>query len=173
MGNARDTDVSVFRKWISKSDDEPGTAKPTLDNLPWDNAGPEALEVYQQFVDEDVEYAGKWKTLGIKLVGGDFLEQAFDSFNQCKELLSHEKSFEYITSLIWQGHIYDIWQERQQALQKYKEALDVVDQYKDNQLDFDIEKLVFVRHDQWGVVINYKWLNDRFETPFTKEMIGK
>jgi tetratricopeptide (TPR) repeat protein len=173
MGNARDTDVSVFRKWISKSDDEPGTEKATLDNLPWDNAGPEALEVYQQFVDEDVEYAGKWNTLGIKLVGGDFLEQAFDSFNQCKELLSHKESFEYITSLIWQGHIYDIWQERQQALQKYREALDVVDQYKNNQLDFDIEKVCFVRHDQWGIIINYKWLKERLETPFTREMIGK
>jgi len=173
MGNARDTDISVFKKCISKSEEQTEPSKPTLDSLPWDNAGPEALEVYQQFIDEDVEYAGKWNKLGIKLIGGNFLEQAFDSFNRCKELLSHKESFEYITSLIWQGHIYDIWQDRQQALQKYREALDVVDQYKDNQLDFDIEKVFFVRHDQWGIVINYKWLKERLETPFTKEMMGK
>jgi len=173
MGNARDTDVSVFKKWITKSDSQSKTDKPTLDNLPWDNAGPEALDVYQEFIDNNVEYTGKWFVLGIKLVGGGYWQQAFDAFRRCESLHTNPESRQYLCSLIWQGHIYDLWDKRNEALQKYKAVLDVLDLYKDNMLNLDIEKYLLVRHDQWGIVLNYKWVKERLREPFTKEMIGK
>ena len=173
MGNARDTDVSVFKKYIAKSGEQPEPSKPTLDSLPWKNAGPEALEVYKESVANDSEYIGPWFTLGIKLVGGGYWKEAFDCFRRCQQLHTHKDSERYISSLIWQGHIYDAWDKREQALQKYNAALDVLDQYKDTHTGVKIEDYILMRHDQWGIVLNYKWVKDRLETPFTKEMIGK
>jgi tetratricopeptide (TPR) repeat protein len=160
MGNAKDTDVSVFKKWITKSEDKAKSDKPTLDSLPWNNAGPEILEIYQEFLNEKNEYIGPWFTLGIKLVGSGYWEQAFDCFTRCEKLHTHKDSERYISSLIWQGHIYDIWGEREKAVAKYKEALGV-------------EGFNYMRHDQWGIVLNYEWVKQRLEKPFTKEMIGK
>jgi hypothetical protein len=62
--------------------------------------------------------------------------------------------------LIWQGHIYDVWGKREEAIDKYKQALKV-------------ENFEDMRHDQWGIVLNYEWVRQRLETPFTKEMVGK
>jgi tetratricopeptide (TPR) repeat protein len=173
MGDGRDTDVSGFKEWLPGYEEQGEAQEPALDNLPWDGAGPEALEVYQEFVDENVEYVGQWQTLGIKLVGSGFWEQAFDCFQRCEKLLSHKESAEWLTASIWQGHIYDVWGQRDQALVKYEAALDVLQQYRVNNAALDIVNYSWVRHDQWGIVLSYKWIKERMEEPFTKEMIGK
>lgn len=173
MGNGRDTDVSVFKEWLPGYEEQGEEQEPTLDNLSWEDAGPEALEVYQQFVDENVEYVGQWQTLGIKLVGGGFWKEAFDCFVRCEKLLSHEESSEWLTASIWQGHIYDVWGKRDQALAKYEAALNVLKEYKNNNTALDIENYSWMRHDQWGIVLNYEWARDRLKEPFTQEMVAK
>ena len=173
MGNAQDTDVSVFRKWLSGYEEQKASSKSTLDSLPWNNAGPEALEVYKELVAKDSEYIEPWFTLGIKLFGSGYWQEAFDCFQRCERLHSHKDTERYISSLIWQGHIYDIRGQRDLALQKYNSALDILDEYKNNNPGIKIEDYILVRHDQWGIVLNYKWIKERLETSFTREMIGK
>ena len=173
MGNPRDTDVSVFKEWLPGYEEQQEAQGPALDNLPWEGAGSEALEVYQEFVDEDVEYVGQWQTLGIKLVGGGFWKEAFDCFVRSEKLLTHKESSEWLTASIWQGHIYDIWGKRDKALAKYEAALDVLQQYRNNNTALDIENYSWMRHDQWGIVLSYKWIKARIEDPFTKEMVSK
>jgi len=168
MGNARDTDVSVFRKHIPEIQ---GQVK--LEALPWDNAGPAAIEVYKQFAAEEVKYPGQWFTLGIKLIGGNHWDQAFDCFQRCERLLTDKENHYYLSSLIWQGHVLDVLGKRDEAVGKYKAALSILDKYTKAKVVLKIEDYAIMRHDQWGIVLNYKWVRARLTEPFTNEMLGK
>ncbi len=101
---------------------------------------------------------GGWAILGLKLVGGGYWDEALDTFERSYNL-SDSANWEF-TSLVWQGHIYDIRGERDEAIRKYEQALEV-------------EDFRYMRHDQWGIVLNYEWVRDRLKEPFTKEMVGK
>ncbi len=170
--------IVLTRKWVENRLQEPFTEDmlqinaPTkemtklqerFDALPWDNGGPEVLALYEECInDEEIvqrtDIGAGWARLGIKLVGAGYWDEAFDAFSRCYNL---EYDPVYIfTALAWQGHIYDIWGNREEAVTKYEQALKVK--------GFD-----FMRHDQWGIVLHYKWVKERLEIPFTKEMIGK
>lgn len=131
-----------------------------LDAVAWEDANSEAIELYKEFVAEKNTSPPNWCVLGIKLIGGGYWEQAFDCFKRCENLHNEPEGIYYFTALVWQGHIYDIWNQREQAIDKYEDALKV-------------EGFDKMRHDQWDIVLNYKWVKERLEVPFTKEMIGK
>jgi len=162
--------IVLTRKWVERRLEEPFTEEmlqapqrvsefnERLKILPWDKAGPEAVALYTEFADANVTVGAGWGVLGLKLVGGGYWDEAFDAFSRSCNL-ENDQVFIF-TALVWQGHIYDIWSQREEALSKYEQAL-------------KIEKFDYMRHDQWGIVLNYKWVKDRLETPFTREMIGR
>ncbi|MHC4444018.1 MAG: hypothetical protein ACYTF1_06370 [Planctomycetota bacterium] len=111
--------------------------------------------------------------MGIKLVSGGYWKEAFDSFQRCEQLYSRKESPHYLSSLIWQGHIHDVWGQRDQALAKYRAALEVLDQYAKAEVGTKIETYVFMQHGQWGIKLCMKWIKQRLEKPFTKDMVKK
>ena len=63
-----------------------------LDSLPWDKAGEEIVLLYDEFVSGNVKDSYAWFTLGIKLVGGDFWDEALDCFKHCCDLSERVRS---------------------------------------------------------------------------------
>ena len=151
-------------------DDENEVVK-KLDSLPWDNAGGEVVALYSEFVDEKVKVSDAWFTLGIKLVGGDYLDEALDSFERCSNLSEQKIDPDYVASLIWQGHILDIRGRREEAISIYESALEFLEQFRNAGFVSDFENMVFMRHDQWGIKLSYKWVKERVEEPFSEEML--
>ncbi|MHC4552541.1 MAG: tetratricopeptide repeat protein, partial [Planctomycetota bacterium] len=126
-----------------------------LSGIPWTNAGQEAVSIYDLFLAEDIQSPELWGELAIKLVGGGFYEEAYDAFNRCYN--SHESPVWDYTALTWQGHIYDLRDQRAEAIEKYQQALKI--KPKNN-----------MRHDQWGIILTQQWIQERFETPFSEAM---
>jgi tetratricopeptide (TPR) repeat protein len=127
-----------------------------LKGIPWDKAGPEAVKIYDLFIREDIQSPELWGELAIKLVGGRFYEQAYDAFQQCFN--GHGSAVLDYTALAWQGHLHDLWEQRQQAIEKYQQALKI----KPNSNE---------RHDQWGIILTQQWLQDRLQSPLTEQML--
>jgi hypothetical protein len=155
MGNSRMTDVSSFIKWLS-----PSPYQAELDALPWDKAGPDALEVYRKFLSNSNIGPNEWFTLGIKMVGGGYYVPAFDAFQRCEQIPDKASPTELFAAMVWQGHLYDLQGKRPEAIQKYNSALAVKDYGP-------------MRHDQWHIALTYQWVQDRLKEPFTAKMIGK
>ncbi len=127
----------------------------SLTGIPWTNAGPEAVEIYELFLQEDIQSPALWGELAVKLVGGGFYKQAYDAFERCYN--GHESSVWDYTALTWQGHLYDLWNQREQAIEKYEQALKI----KPNSN---------MRHDQWAMILTQQWLETRLTEPFTENM---
>jgi tetratricopeptide (TPR) repeat protein len=59
-------------------------------------------------------------------------------------------------ALVWQGHMLDLLGRRDQAVERYKKALaGGISQGGQ-------------RHDQYGIIINRKWVEDRIKDPFAR-----
>jgi hypothetical protein len=56
--------------------------------------------------------------------------------------------------MTWIGHINDILNHRQEAISWYKKALAHDQGFP-------------VQHDNWGIVIDTEWIEERLKTPFT------
>ena len=147
VGDPYRTDVLQFSPELS------------LEEIPWNNAGKEALDRYRKYAAMNLESPTLWMDLGLKLVGGEYWIEAMDAFSRSEALSGDDPS--RVTTVVWQGHIYDVQGERDKALAKYKEALQMV------MGDYSM------RHDQWGIVINREWIENRMKDPFVPQMIGK
>ena len=60
------------------------------------------------------------------------------------------------SSLVWQGHLLDLMNRREEALRCYKEAL-------------EMKPTSWVRHDQYGIKIDLDWIKERLRTPFQRD----
>jgi tetratricopeptide (TPR) repeat protein len=134
-----------------------------FETIPWEGAGPEVLEIYEwATANEDFlamkDVGNGWVRLGLKLVGGRYWEQAFDCFRRAEEL--EDGTLYKFAAILWQGHIYDVWGRRDEALARYRQALEIAGEHQ-------------LRHDQWNIVINYGWVHDRLTEPFKVEMLNK
>lgn len=121
--------------------------------LPWSGAGPAALDLYRLALKRDSEEPNTWLKLGLALYDGASYAEALDAFARL-ESASSESALRF-TSLVWQGHLLDLTGRRADAVAKYRAAL-------------AIEGNPTMRHDQYGMVINKKWVEERLETPFKR-----
>lgn len=142
-----------------------------LDSLPWDKAGEEIVLLYDEFVSGKVKDSIAWFILGLKLVGGDFWDEALDSFERSCDLSEQKVNPDYVASLIWQGHVHDVQQRRAEAVSVYESTLAFLEQFRNTACISDFENYIFMRHDQWGIKLNYRWVKDRTEEPFTEDML--
>lgn len=127
----------------------------SLSGIPWTNAGSEAVSIYDMFISENIQSPELWGELAIKLVGGGFYDEAYDAFERCYNDLA--SAMWVYTALTWQGHLLDLSEQRDEAIEKYQQAL-------------KIKPPQDMRHDQWGIVLTQRWIKDRLEKPFTEEM---
>jgi hypothetical protein len=124
------------------------TAK--IQNLPWAGAGPAALQAYrqaQQVKIDDVSTRGK---LALMLYDGRYYQEALDIV---KSLEQGEWRF---FALVWEGHLLDLLGKRDDAVAAYQEALKV-------------PGTPSMRHDQYGMIIDKKWVEERLKVPFERK----
>jgi len=124
-----------------------------ISELPYTGAGAAALEVYRAAVKRDVRDPATWSKLGLSLYDGACQTEALDSFTRL-ESASGDPTLRFM-ALVWQGHLLDLAGRRAEAVAKYKAALAV-------------EGNPTMRHDQYGMVINRKWVEERLATPFKR-----
>lgn len=122
--------------------------------LGWPGSGEDALPLFQATKGVKLADAFSWFKLGMVLYDGRHLQEALDSFRQAAQIAGDdETSGVKFGALVWQGHMLDLLGDRTQALQCYREALA-------RSADFSM------RHDQYGITLDRKWVKERIATPF-------
>jgi beta-lactamase regulating signal transducer with metallopeptidase domain/tetratricopeptide (TPR) repeat protein len=152
----------IDRKWVEKRIKRP-FQRPLLDEkelskkiqqLPWTGAGKDALDVFNKVRESDLSNPANWFKLGLTLYDGRYYKEALEAFQQTREF-SRKTSYQYPSSLVWQGHIFDLLGRRREALNRYEAVLQ-------EGRDFN------VRHDQYGIRINRDWVKERVTKPFER-----
>lgn len=128
----------------------------SVHNLPWTGAGERAVKVFQEACKANIRQSGIWFVLGIKLYDGRNNTEALQAFETAANLAGN-KTTDKFSSLVWQGHILDLSENRRSdAVRCYKEALK---QFNGTP----------VRHDQYGIVLNRQWIEARIGEPFRRQ----
>jgi hypothetical protein len=130
-----------------------------LRELPWTEGGRRALDVFEKAKEGKMTNADGWFKLALTLYDGKYYSQATEAFRHTHDL-AEETSYKYLASLVWQGHILDLLGQRDEALKRYREVLEK---------DQGTHGHVWVRHDQYGIRIGRKWVEERIEKPFLRE----
>jgi tetratricopeptide (TPR) repeat protein len=121
--------------------------------LPWTGAGSKALKVFKKATKASLLNARDWFKLGMTLYDGKNYTESLKAFEFAAQR-AEKGSSRYYTSNVWQGHILDLLGQRDKALECYREALKCK------------QKGNWVRHDQYRMAINRKWVEKRIEKPF-------
>jgi len=119
---------------------------------PWTGAGDQALELAEKTRQLEITNGAMWGKLGMMLYDGNHYDEATAAFVTAAESRDPMWGF---AGLVWQGHILDLQNHRAAALQRYREANAK-------------EKKPVVRHDQYGIVLNQKWVEARLKQPFRR-----
>ncbi len=126
-----------------------------IDSLPWTGSGKKALDVFNEAKKLELVDDNVWLQLGLKLYDGKYYLEALEAFKKGGQT---EKSAAILkfTSLVWQGHILDLLDRREEALECYKKAskIDIGEGY--------------MKHSQYKMIINKEWVKERLKTPFER-----
>jgi pimeloyl-ACP methyl ester carboxylesterase len=122
-----------------------------INELPWQDGAPEkALECFRKAKDANYQKQDPWFKLGLVLFGSAHYEESMYSFKKTTD----PDFIACFASMTWIGHINDILNHRQEAISWYKKALAHDQGFP-------------VQHDNWGIVIDTEWIEERLKTPFT------
>lgn len=154
MGNAWDTDVSKMHKLFQMKPRLQLRGR-SLDAVPWNSVGSDVVLAFRDLLAHDDKDAHRWLTAGLKLAGAGHWEYALYALSHCQTLAA-EGDTAFLCAA-WQGHMYDMLAKRSEALQKYQAALAMPPRS--------------VRHEQWNLVIDKAWLEQRLAEPFRDQMI--
>jgi len=114
----------------------------------------DSLFVYNQVKDGDIQRGNIWYRLGLDLFGLGRYAESFDCFERVSGL--QQKGLEKFVALGWMGLLKDLMGKRPEALRYYQEAL-----------KFDTGESM--RHDQFKIRLDRKWVEDRLKKPFTRQ----
>jgi tetratricopeptide (TPR) repeat protein len=128
-----------------------------IDDQPWVGAGERAYEFYVKARDLPSRYYDTWFKLGMILYDAGYYQESLDAFERLD--VPGLKNLLYIRfgALVWQGHMLDLLDRRDEALERYRAAL---------VLNSDPD--LHIRHDQYGMVVNRRWVEERLVTPFRR-----
>jgi predicted esterase len=90
-----------------------------------------------------------WFFLGIKLFTDDFPDEAFNSFNK---VIENPSALDF-AAYVWMGHIKDLNNSRNDAVEMYQKALDVYPGFPMNLSN-------------WNMLIDKSWIEERIQVPF-------
>lgn len=76
--------------------------------VPLTGAGKQALRVFKKVRNSNLSDAEAWFCLGLALYDGKYYTEALESFRQSQEIAA-ENSIDDFVSLVWQGHILDLF----------------------------------------------------------------
>jgi tetratricopeptide (TPR) repeat protein len=111
------------------------------------------VAVYQAIKSEHISSSDIWYRLGAQLYGKDQYEASADCFEKVAAL--EKDGLDKFAALGWLGLLADLRGRRAEAVAGYREAL----KYDTGQT---------VRHDQFRLTMDKKWLEARLKKPFTK-----
>ena len=126
-----------------------------IQDLPWVDAGKKALEVFKKAQENKMSNPGQWFKLGLTLYDGRYYEQALEAFRKVQTQAKDEPSLACV-GLVWQGHLLDLAERRDEALKCYNDALG-----KSASLN--------MRHDQYGIKLDREWVQKRLKEPFRRK----
>ena len=127
-----------------------------IEQMPWTGSGKLALELFKKAEQTGLADIDLWFKLGLALYDGQSYNPALGSF---RRIIQGEKDccpVYKFGAYVWQGHIYDLLGRRKEALDCYKKALAVENKNRG----------LFLRHDQFNLVIDRTWVKERLSTPF-------
>ncbi|MGE5456821.1 MAG: tetratricopeptide repeat protein, partial [Methanococcaceae archaeon] len=118
--------------------------------VPYDGGNKEKiLKCYNKAVEINLSDPDAWYIMGIKLVADDCYNEAYNSFSKALDTAFAI----HFASLVWMGHLNDLKNKREEAIAMYRKALDAYPGFP-------------VQHDQWKIVIDRKWIEERMRVPF-------
>jgi len=120
--------------------------------LDWGRQSETPLLVYRKAPGLKITDPGFWFRLGLLLFDTGRYREALDSFVKASSL--ENEGVRAFASRIWEGQMNDLLGNRAAALARYKEAL-------------KLDPGMSYRHDQWKMVLDRAWVEERIATPFT------
>ena len=146
--------------------EEPAKEKPTpaekefiekvYKGIDWKQPGKGSLELFKEAKQLQSSDADMWFILGLALYDGKHYSEALEAFDEAVKLQKDKPSRFAYARIVWQGHILDLLGRRNEAIERYKEGLK---RYSGDR----------VQHDQWGIWIDRKWIEERLKTPFDRK----
>lgn len=121
--------------------------------LPWIRSGERAKRAYEKACKANLKSGWLWFKLGLTLYDGEFYDEAFQAFKKAVEL--SDEPINIFAGIVWQGHILDLLGRRDEALKYYQKAREV-----------HIETVMC--HDQYGLIIDERWVEERLKSPFQR-----
>lgn len=108
-----------------------------------------ASECFSKATNTKLSDAMAWFKLGLTLFESGKSEEAFSAFEHATDTTFAV----HYASLAWLGHLCDLKNSRNDAVAFYKKALSAYPGFP-------------VQHDQWNIVLDTKWLENRITSPF-------
>jgi tetratricopeptide (TPR) repeat protein len=109
--------------------------------------------VYQAIKGENIPNPGIWYGLGTQFYGREQDDASADCFRRVAAV--EKDGLKKFAALGWLGLLSDLRGKRAEAVARYREAL-----------EFDTGESM--RHDQYHLTMNRRWLEERLEKPFTR-----
>lgn len=125
-------------------------------DLPWTGAGERARELFARADNLPSECYRVWFKLGLALYDGGHYDEAMVALGRVGMPEMRIFLMYPFAARVWLGHINDLLGHREEALARYRQALD---------LDIGTTG---VRHDQYDITINREWVEERLKTPFVR-----
>lgn len=127
-----------------------------VDELPWTTVGDRAVRLYRRANELDAKDAIVWRKLGLTLFDGGHVEESLASFERLIPLIANNPTMVHwqFGALVWRGMLNDLLGHRDVALASYQRALALGGEPA-------------LRHDQFGLVINRQFAEQRLQVPFT------
>lgn len=122
---------------------------------PWTNAGREAGDLYSKAREIDLDSSRVWLKLGMMLYDGERYPEALDAFTRTEKLVAKTNAWSF-AACVWQGHVLDLLGRREEAVTRYQVALE---RSEGNSM----------QHDQYGMKLDQKWVEERLNTPFSRK----
>jgi tetratricopeptide (TPR) repeat protein len=126
-----------------------------ISQLPWTGAGEQVLDLFEQACKLEALGADLCGKLGLLLYDGKYYPKALEAFERTADLAGEGDLWGF-TALVWQGHVLDLLGRRDEALERYRAALEG-------------DTGATMRHDQYDLRINREWVEARLEKPFERE----
>ena len=160
--------VTLDRPWLEEWIRKPFTKKsvssvpenPTASQLSdvinavgWEGGGDTPILVYRKAAGMTITEAGFWFRLGLLLFDTGHDRESLDAFGRSSAI--EKEGARAFASRIWQGHMNDLLGNRAAAVAAYKEAL-------------AIDPGLAYRHDQWKMVLDRSYVEERLITPFKR-----
>jgi tetratricopeptide (TPR) repeat protein len=149
----KDAVLDPERKLAMLDEPLPEISKEAARALALGSSEEDCVAVYQAIKGEPISNPDIWYRLGAQLYGKDQYEASADCFGKVAAL--EKDGLDRFAALGWLGLLADLRGRRAEAVAHYREAL-----------KFDTGQAV--RHDQFRLAMDRKWLEERLKKPFLK-----